>query len=202
MSTTPDANGGTDGRPSNVLVLAPSVGGHEDTVCEELLHATGSPRTHALIVTCLDSPADRLATWTDRGADPARTTVVDVDTTTRSAAATAGTASTTGRDVPNVTVESLPDVADLVELGETVDRYLDDAEWTTSLCLHSVTDLLGANDRASVFKFLEVLTSSVDRAGAVGHYHLNPDVHDPETVATIEVLFDTVVDLRDDTGGC
>ena len=198
MSTAPDTNGGSDGRPSNVLLLTPSVGGREDAVCEELLHATGSPRTHALIVTCLESPAERLATWTDRGEDPARTTVVDVDTRTRSAAAAAGA---DGPVLPTATVESLRDPTDLVELGETVDRHLDTDEWTTSLCVHSVSDLLGATDRESVFKFLEVLTSSVSRAGAVAHYHFDPNVHDPETVATIEVLFDTVVGLRRDTNG-
>jgi len=196
MSTTPDANRGNVDRPSNVLLLAPSVEREADAVCEELLHATGTNRTHALLVTCLASPADRLARWTGRGGDPDRTTVIDVDTSARSAAATAGTGGALG--VPNATVERVPDATDLIELGDVLERHLAAEEGEqTSLCVHSVSDLLQATDTESMFKFLEVLTSAVERADAVAHYHVNPDVHDPETVATLEVLFETVVDLRD-----
>jgi len=197
MSTTPDANGGDVDRPSNVLLLAPSVERDADAVCEELLHTTGTDRTHALLVTCLASPADRLAAWTGRGGDPARTTVIDVETASRSAAATAGTGESLG--VPNATVEHVPDATDLIELGNVVERHLAaEGGEQTSLCLYSLSDLLQATDTRSVFKFVEVLTSAVERAGAVAHFHVNPDVHDPETVATIEVLFETVVDLRND----
>jgi len=197
MSTTPDANRDDIDRPSNVLLLAPSAASDADAVCEELLHATGSDRTHALLVTPLDSPADRLSTWTDRGDDPARTTVIDVDTGARSAAATASASASPG--VPNATVEFVPDATDLLGLGETLDDHLTSTgDERTSLCVHSLSALLGATDTESVFKFLEVLTSAVERADAVAHYHLNPDVHDPETVTTLEVLFEAVVDLRTD----
>ena len=63
----------------------------------------------------------------------------------------------------------------------------------------SVSDLLQSADLESVFRFLEVLTRNVHRAGGVAHYHLTTDVHDPETVETLETLFDAVLDLREDT---
>ncbi len=183
----------------NVLLLAPSVGGHEDEVCGELLHGPGE-REHALLVTCMASPAERLDVWTDHeDGRPENATVVDVEAAARSTAAAAGT-----DGAPNALVESVDAGTDLVGLGEVVDRHLSDLAATgqASVCVHSVSDLLQRAEEPAVFKFLEVLTSAVDRAGAVAHYHMNPDVHDPETVETFEVLFDSVVDLRTaDVGG-
>ncbi|WP_456071271.1 DUF7504 family protein [Halosimplex aquaticum] len=180
--------------PSNVLVLAPSVGGQESEVCSELLHGTAG-RDHGLLVTCMETPAERLAAWTGHEhAEPNEATVVDVETAARSTAAASGETLTP----TNAVVEVVPAEADLVDLGETIDRHLArlSADGETAVCVHSVSDLLQRADERSVFKFLEVLTSSVDRADAVAHYHMNPDVHDAETIRTFEVLFDSVVDLR------
>ncbi|WP_436923038.1 DUF7504 family protein [Halosimplex amylolyticum] len=194
MSTRPDANGEDIEMPSNVLLLAPSVSGQESDVCGELLHGAAG-RSHGLLITCMDSPAERLAAWTDHdhGAS-SDATVIDVETSARSAAAAEAEATAP----TNAVVEVVPAEADLVDLGETVDRHLTrlTADGETAVCVHSVSDLLQRADERAVFKFLEVLTSSVDRADAVAHYHMNPDVHDAETVRTFEVLFDSVVDLR------
>jgi len=178
----------------NVLLLAPSVGGHEEEVCRELLHGPGE-REHALLVTCMESPADRLSVWTDHeNGHPENATIIDVEAPARSTAATAAD----GAGAPNAVVESVGEETDLVGLGDVVDRHLTAlaSEGEPSVCVHSVSDLLQRAQEDAVFKFLEVLTSTVERAGAVAHYHMNPDVHDTETVRTFEVLFDSVVDLR------
>lgn len=194
MSTTPDENGGSIETPSNVLLLASSVGSGAETACNELLETAGSDPKHTVLVSCLRSPAERLAATEPASNRSSRTTVVDVGMASRSA-----TSATGGGESPaDVRVERVPDSADLIDLGERLDGHLADGDEETTLCLDSVTDLMQTADSQAVFKFLEVLTSSVDRANAVAHYHMNPDVHDPETVATFEVLFDAVVDLRAD----
>ncbi|ELZ27653.1 hypothetical protein C475_07025 [Halosimplex carlsbadense 2-9-1] len=193
MSTNPDDSGSTE-TPLNVLLLAPSVGSHEDEVCGELLHGPGE-RDRALLVTCMESPAERLDVWTDHeDGRPGDATVIDVEAAARSTAATPS-----GTDgPPNAVVESVDPETDLVGLGDVIDRHLAAlvSEGETTLCVHSVSDLLQRAEERAVFKFLEVLTSTVERAGVVAHYHMNPDVHDPETIETFEVLFDSVVDLR------
>ncbi|WP_415378762.1 hypothetical protein [Halosimplex sp. TS25] len=194
MSTRPDADREGTEMPSNVLVLAPSVGGQQSDICGELLHGPDG-RSHGLLVTCMESPAERLAAWTDHDhAEPGDATVIDVETAARSTAAVDAEATAP----TNAVVEVVPAEADLVDLGETVDRHLSrlTTDGETAVCVHSVSDLLQRADERAVFKFLEVLTSSVDGADAVAHYHMNPDVHDAETVRTFEVLFDSVVDLR------
>ncbi|WP_459194376.1 DUF7504 family protein [Halosimplex sp. J119] len=194
MSTKSDTNGEGTEMPSNVLLLEPSVGGHGSEVCGGLLHGPEG-RSHGLLVSCLASPPDRLAAWTGHDhADPGDATVIDVQTSARSTAA-AGDATAAPTDA---VVEVVPAEADLGDLGETVERHLSRlaADGETAVCVHSVSDLLQRADERDVFKFLEVMTSSVERTGAVAHYHMNPDVHEAETIRTFEVLFDSVVDLR------
>ncbi len=183
----------------NVLLLAPSVGSHEDEVCGELLHGPDE-RERALLVTCMESPADRIAVWTDHEDGRATdATVVDVETAARSTAAAGADGTVAGANgAADAMVESVDAETDLAGLGDVVDRHLSSlaADGDTAVCVHSVSDLLQRGEEEAVFKFLKVLTSTVERAGAVAHYHMNPDVHDPETVRTFEVLFDSVVDLR------
>ena len=192
MSTRPDANDDEPRTPANVLVLAPTIGQQVSEVCSELLHGPNG-RDNGLLITCLEPPADRLAVWTDHqcgGTDDV--TVVDVETAARSAARTGSAAAV------DAVVDTVDTDADLVAVGDTIDRHLDrlSGEGETGACVHSVTDLLQHADERAAFNFLEVLTSSVGRQDAVAHYHMNPDVHDPETIRTFEVLFDSVVDLR------
>lgn len=205
MSVKSDRNAEGTEVPSNVLLLTSAVDDCVATACRELSERTPPERSHVILATGLQSPRERLADWDDQvGTRPAETTVVDVATATRSAAASAATAERpldgTGPDGwSGATVERVPE-GDLLGLGETLDTALSRSDRPTTLCVRSVSDLLQSADLGSVFRFLEVLTRNVHRTGGVAHYHLTTDVHDPETVETLEVLFDAVLDLRESTG--
>ncbi|MEF8853852.1 MAG: hypothetical protein V5A28_15775 [Haloarculaceae archaeon] len=198
MSAISDPDESESDRASNVLLLTAAGGDSECAACRELLEQNPLSQSHVVLTTGLGSAADRLADWdADIGVRPAETTVVDVATATRSAAATAG-ADEADR-WPGATVERV-DAGDLLGLGERLDGALTGSDRPTTLCVHSVSDLLQSADRRAVFGFLEALTRNVDRAGAVAHYHLVADLHDAETVDTLAVLFDAVVDVSDDPG--
>jgi len=204
MSVRPDRNAEETEVPSNVLLLTSAADDCAVTACRELSERTPAERSHVILATGLQSPQERLDDWDDQvGVRPAETTVVDVATATRSVDASAG-----GGERPldrpaspgwaDARVERVPE-SDLLGLGETLDAALSRSDRPTTLCTWSVSDLLQSADLESVFRFLEVLTRNVHRAGGVAHYHLTTDVHDPETVETLEVLFDAVLDLREDT---
>lgn len=65
------------------------------------------------------------------------------------------------------------------------------------MCFHSITALLQYADLSCVFRFLHVLTRHVDTVDGVAHYHIDPTAHDAQTLATIETLFDTVIEYED-----
>jgi hypothetical protein len=198
MSVRSNSDGDETDRPTNVLLLTATGDRCERSACRELSERNAPARSHVVLTTGLGSAADRLADWdTDVGVRPAETTVVDVATATRSAAATAGAG--THDSWPGATVEHVG-AGDLLELGETLDGALTGSDRPTTLCVRSVSDLLQSADLETVFKLLEGITRNVERAGGVAHYHCNVDVHDDETVETLSVLFDAVVDVRDHGG--
>jgi hypothetical protein len=201
MSVTSNPDGDETGQPSNVLLLTSAVDDCEAAACGELSETTRPSRSHVILATGLQSPRERLADWEDDvGVRPAETTVVDLATATRSVAASA---TSTGQGVSDrwsdATIERV-EAGDLLGLGETLDGALGGRDRPTTLCVRSVSDLLQSADVETVFGFLEALTRSVERADGVAHYHLTTDVHDAETVDTLAVLFDAVVDLREREG--
>ncbi|SDQ65637.1 DUF7504 family protein [Natronobacterium texcoconense] len=63
------------------------------------------------------------------------------------------------------------------------------------VCLDSLGGLLEAYDAEQVFHFLRTITSRIDDARGMGHYHLPRD-HGHDTLSLLEPLFDAVVVLR------
>jgi hypothetical protein len=68
------------------------------------------------------------------------------------------------------------------------------------LCFHSLTTLLQYADPQRTFRFVHTLGSRARSCGVIAHYHLDPAAHDAPTVATLEPLFDVVVDLTEADG--
>ena len=67
-----------------------------------------------------------------------------------------------------------------------------------AVCFNSITSLLQYADLQRGFRFLHVVTGRVKTVGGVGHFHIDPDAHDAQTLATLKGLFDAVVEVNDD----
>lgn len=63
------------------------------------------------------------------------------------------------------------------------------------LCFDSLSPLVDAYDRETVFRFLHPLTHLVRRKHGIAHFHL-PVERDAELVRLLEPLFDAIVELR------
>jgi len=87
---------------------------------------------------------------------------------------------------------------DLTGIGIAVGRYLDRWDGPATVCLDSLTTLLGHTEEDRAFRFLHTLTGRFVAADAAGHVHLDPATQDERTVATLATLFDTVVRHTDD----
>lgn len=200
MTTSSAPSCGDADEPSNVLVLAPRIGAHEDRACSRLFAESAAEETHAIMVAYGSSAEERLAIWSDDiGANPVEATVVDVETVTRSAAAASASDGAAESQPSNVRYKPVSDPTALIELGTTLDACLQSATPArhTALCFHTLTDVLQYSERREVSKFLNVLTGNVDRAGAVAHYHLDPAAHDDATVELFGRFCDAIVDVRD-----
>lgn len=174
----------------NVLVVGPSVGEVADELCTRLL-TDAQPADSILGVSVVQSPADRRRRWSDHGSlDGFDVEFVDVDSNTRAASAA-------DQPQPTPQVTTVSDPADLATLGRTIGERLAAANGRTSMCFHSMTDILDFVERERALEFLHTLAGEVKAADAHAHYHLDA-THDAETVELFRTVTDRVIELSRD----
>lgn len=191
------------GASSNTLLCGPATSDVDAEACRTLFTPPSEADQNVLHVEFSRSLDECRAVWEETSQEPSQPTrlkILKVGEMMRSAATQDTSVSTEPSDSLIETVRG-PD--DLTSLGIAITRILDSWQETadqsqTVVCFHSVTALLDHVDCYPAFRFLHVLTSRIDRVGAVAHYHLHPTAHDDETVMTIMQLFDTIVEFDDD----
>ena len=175
----------------NVLVVGPSVGEVADELCTRLLMDARSADS-ILGVSVIQSPSDRSRAWTEHSSlERFDVEFVDVDSNTRAASAAE-------QPQPTRHVTTVADPTDLATLGRTIDERLVAADGQTSMCFHSVTDVLDFVERERALEFLHTLTEAVKAADAHAHYHLDIDAHDEETIGLLGTVTDRVIELSRD----
>jgi hypothetical protein len=181
---------------ADVLVLCAGYGERCDRQCVNLLSPPGG--TNVLTVTTTRSADRWLGMWQRFSSrTPERMVIVSLG---EDPATTATSTTVSTPDGPKtLEIEALHDL-DLTRLGITISRSLSEvgaSATRTSVCVHSLTTLLQYVEPERLFRFLQILRGRVRSAGALAHYHLNPDAHDERTVRTFESLFDVVVEVTE-----
>lgn len=182
---------------SNVLLLGSPLEAANAEACTDLLTIAEPRHENVLCLSFTQSPDERVRQWrTHVDADPGSFVVVHAGSTTRSAAGRARA------DQPfEITVETVTDPGDLTGMGIAITRYLDrwiGTERRVVFCFHTLTSLLQYADLTRGYRFLHVLTSHMNRVGAVAHYHLDPSAHEDRVTNTLKTLFDAVIELDAD----
>ncbi|MFB6205533.1 MAG: hypothetical protein ABEJ05_03260 [Haloglomus sp.] len=169
--------------PSNLLLLGPSMA-DDDALVRLLESVAGTPAL--LTVSLLRPPGEQIATWENQWRTPP-SEIAAIGCTNTGASSGDPTVETSFRST------SVADPGDLTGLGIRINECVDAwADRPTVLSFDSVTTVLQYADTKQVFQFLHVLTSRLGRADVMGVFHMDPDAHDDQTVATIRSLFDGV----------
>lgn len=181
---------------SSILLLAPSLGGHDDDACSELLDLSTASAVDLLAATFIKSPEERLNVWRrSNGFDPASVAFVCVGDMTRSVA---GQSTDTAPVSEDCVIDTLSSPSDLTGLGILLTERLGELQAggnRIGICFHSVTALLQYVELRRAFRFLHVLINRVETAGAVIHFHMDPGAHDQRVVSTITNLTEAVVEV-------
>ncbi|SEQ36018.1 DUF7504 family protein [Natrinema salaciae] len=86
-----------------------------------------------------------------------------------------------------------------IEVVETIDEFADDADGfepsELRVCVDSLVPLLREHDPQAVFRLLHMITSRIDQARGMGHYHV-PLPRDHDAVNLFEPMFDAIVTVR------
>lgn len=186
--------------PANVLVVAPARADAVDVACTDLVSG-GQPAAENVLLVCLQQPLDqRLEVLRRHGGDlPAEITVVTAGDGLRSTDSTRGGEDAIAASGSTVRTTIVSGPGELSGLGHTIGEMISSWDDGTQnrMCFHSITALLQYADLSRVFRVLHVLTRHVDTVDGVAHYHIDPTAHDAQTLATIETLFDTVIEYED-----
>jgi len=178
---------------SNVLLLAPSLGGQGNDVCLDLLSQTAPSETNILAISYTDTPREWVENWLGHASvSPVRGGIVSI-----------GQAETDIND-PAWAVKTVENPSDLTGIGIELSELLSgmataaDDDEHVAVCFDGITSLLQYADLQRAFRFLHVVTGRVKTVSGIGHFHLDPEAHDPQTLATLKGLFDAVIEVEDD----
>lgn len=178
---------------SNALLLAPSLGEQGKHARYTLISQTPPDETNVLAITYTNTPQEWVDGWMAHiDGTPVRGGIVSI-----------GQAETSveGSTWAAKTVENPADLTGIgIELSELLSGMATaaDEDEHITVCFHSITSLLQYADLQRAFRFLHVVTGRVKTVGGVGYYHLDPEAHDRQTLATLKGLFDAVITVGED----
>ena len=207
---------------SNALLFAPSSEREEN--CLAFLTQSPPTETYVLVVTYDNTAREWIGWWNANVAEsPALGGIVSVGQTAKEIGADPGPPGQSPETVLDDvwTVTAVEDPADLTGVGIEMSRLLSKLSEAASesetesevlseisgeaddgprivVCFDSLSALLRHADMERTFRFLHVATGRVRSGDALGYYHLDPERHDAETLATLKTLFDAVLDDGDD----
>lgn len=178
---------------SSVLLLGPTDGSVSDALCARLLTGTEGTRD-VIFVTFQESPSDRVdICHRADGWNGGNIGVIEVGRGSRNAAVASEI--TGAESGGSISVRHVSRPGDLSKLGIVITQLLsefDDSGRRTVLCFHTASDLHREVGTKTLFRFLNTLQGRLNATGALGHYHMNPDLHDEIVVETLRSIFDLV----------
>lgn len=186
----------------SVLLLSSPMELTDADYCLAAENAVPPTESNVLAVT-LNEAAEAVAERWIRceGRLPDQLAVITVGDVNRSAAATDGGPGASGPSGYDMSTAVVSSPGDLTGLGIKLSQCL--SAWEghdndTVVRFNSLTTLLQFADLKRSFRFIHVLTGRISSAGAVGYFHLDPEAHDEQTLATLRGLFDIVLERQDD----
>lgn len=180
---------------SNVLLLAPLTPTGNRT-CLELLASTAQPEeANVAAITYTPPPETWVSDWKAHN-DRLPTELAFIHANTvETADEDRADAVPAGVSVARVDPNQPMDI--IAPLSEQLTRWEGNGNQTL-VSVQTLTILLEYVDFDTAFRYLHILTHRVQAADAIGFYHMDPDIHDEETINTLKTLFDAVVKVSDD----
>lgn len=217
-STSHDRSGlSGDLEPPAVLLLElPRFDDRDTASCLDLLTAEAPAAERLLIVSVTETIGKTHRRWDDHvGEHPAAFSVVSAsfaENAPGTGARGAGPPDDGGDESPGpdaepsdaawLTTYHVDDPGDLTGLGVTISNQL--AEWADAeeqvvVCFRSLTTTLQYVSTPELVRFLSELRKHLEAAGAIAHFHVDPQAVEEQTLAAIRSVVDgTVVDDDDD----
>ncbi|WP_435360176.1 DUF7504 family protein [Haloarchaeobius sp. DFWS5] len=158
--------------------------------CKDLLEKIPANSRAELTVSLPKAQAEKTGFGSLSASQPAKKGIISVGDVLRSAAQGGPDF---GAPVP---MDAVTEPGDLQGIGTSISRFCErwDADgYDIVVCFDSLSELLEHAGTEVVFQFCHVLNSRLSSVDALAHFHLEPDQHDDQTVATFQSIFDTTI---------
>ena len=184
---------------TSVLLLGPTGNSVSDAICSRFLVGEGGPRD-VIFVTFDESPGERISVCNRAdGWQGGEIGFIEVGRGNRNTATVSETTKSPGGG--SITIKQVSRPGDLSKLGIVISQLLAEFETTprrTVLCFHTLSALHNQIGTKTLFRFLNTLQGRLRASDAIGHYHMNPDLHDEIVIETLRPIFDSIVEYSTD----
>ncbi len=104
-------------------------------------------------------------------------------------------------ETENIKIVSSP--MDLTGIGVRISQFLEDfllKKKIPKIQLHinSLSTILMYSNIQTVFRFIHVFTGRIKAAGALGIFVVDGGMHDDKTIATLQQLFDGIIEIKEE----
>lgn len=175
---------------SNILLVGSGVTGAHEAACHRLCGRVDDDRRYRVVVTDAERP---MASCDHDHGTTVRTITYDDPETTPSATSTDAGSTASSRRSPDPLESVGLEVIDAIDAIEADASDLGPSE--LRVCVDSLATLFQEHDTESVFKLVHVVSSRIEQADGMGHYHL-PIAADHDAVKLLDPMFDATVELR------
>ncbi|MFP9193931.1 hypothetical protein ACLI4Q_20210 [Natrialbaceae archaeon A-CW1-1] len=177
---------------SNTLVLSKPPESDEVVTYIDRL-STSSSQSTAIITSHYHSSQSIIDSWRNLlGPLPPNLGIISVGESMRSTAAGPSTIEMQNTSVSTVSEKDITGIS--IALNEYINRWKNEPQ--PVLWFDSVTPLEKSVGLETTFRFLHLVTGSVQWSNIDGFYHMDPSAHDEQTIHSIMHLFDNVVELE------
>ena len=182
------------GDATTVLVLESPAATDRDEVCRSFFVDSRLTEGNVLVVSLARRADERLELFRGDGLPfPRNLAVISAEDGPGAARTETGS----GEAGTGIVVRTVSDPSDLPKLGMSITSALDG--WPNDegvlLCLDSLTGLLRRVELRRVYQFVHILSDRLAHLDAQLHVHLDVDDCDERTLATLEPLFDAIVEV-------
>ncbi len=184
--------GGGIKRGSNIIFIGPPMSGKE-VILNQIMYHAAARNDNAVITVNTYEPGNRILEWFNENElvlPESRIGIVDCIT------------KMIGREANyDETIKIVNSPVDLTDIGVKISQFFEIFSIRKNirkiqLYINSLSTLLMYSNLKTVSRFLYVFTGRIKAAGGLGIYVLESGIHDVQAIATLNQLFDGVIEVK------
>ncbi|MCX9081793.1 MAG: hypothetical protein OIN83_06315 [Candidatus Methanoperedens sp.] len=177
---------------SNILMIGPPMCGKEFILYHIMYHGAAINQNSIINVTTRETAAHMLEWFKENKLNLPLDRIGIIDCVTKMQCDVVA-------NNENIKIAASP--VDLTGIGVKISHFFDEflikkKIQKNQLHINSLSTILMGSSTQTVFSFLHIFTKRIKSTGALGIYLIDGDMHDEQEIATIQQLFDGIIEIK------